>query len=417
MNAYYLIIGVSVILIFSHFFNRVSAKTNIPAVLLLIIAGVAMQPLLELKGFDQGQLFPLLEVLGIVGLIMIVLEAALDLKISREKWPYIWKAGLMAFLSFGLSVLFLSLIFRAFYPGIPTISAVIYAVPLSIMSSAVVIPSVSTLPENKKEFMIYESTISDILGIMVFYFLLEHAGSGQSGAMIASDIGLSILITVALSIVLSYILILAFQRITSDTKLFMLMAMLLLLYSVGKLFHLSSLLIILVFGIMLENKKIFFGGRMQRFVDEDRFSGLIKELKILTRETSFVVRTFFFVVFGLTIVLSTLVNLKVGLIALIFMVATYGVRWLLIRLFVGKDSAPLVFIAPRGLISILLFFNIPEEYLFGGFESGVLLFTILATTIIMSVAMVRNKRVEYKKRKSSSITDIEDNIVTFKREK
>ena len=39
-----------------------------------------------------------------------------------------------------------------------------------------------------------------------------------------------------------------FQNITGNVKLFLLIATLLLLYAVGKMFHLSSLLIILVFG-------------------------------------------------------------------------------------------------------------------------------------------------------------------------
>ena len=48
--------------------------------------------------------------------------------------------------------------------------ALLYAIPLSIMSSAIIIPSVGSLSPEKREFMIYESAFSDILGIMFFYF-------------------------------------------------------------------------------------------------------------------------------------------------------------------------------------------------------------------------------------------------------
>ena len=40
------------------------------------------------------------------------------------------------------------------------ITGLIYTIPLSILSSAIILPSVEDLNENKKKFMIYESTIS-----------------------------------------------------------------------------------------------------------------------------------------------------------------------------------------------------------------------------------------------------------------
>ena len=70
----------------------------------------------------------------------------------------------------------ISFIINQFYHEDPIISLV-YAVPLSIVSSAIVIPSVGSLMPEKKEFMIYEGTFSDILGIMFFYFLVENVGA------------------------------------------------------------------------------------------------------------------------------------------------------------------------------------------------------------------------------------------------
>ena len=51
-----------------------------------------------------------------------------------------------------------------------------------------------------------------------------------------------------------------FFNITGHVKLFLLMAILLLLYAVGKMFHLSSLVMILIFGVILNNYKLFFSG-------------------------------------------------------------------------------------------------------------------------------------------------------------
>ena len=51
-----------------------------------------------------------------------------------------------------------------------------------------------------------------------------------------------------------------------------------------------------------------------------------------------------------------------------------------------------MFIAPRGLITILLFYDIPKEAVVPGFEPGILLWTIIGTSIIMTLAMIYDKK-------------------------
>ena len=64
---------------------------------------------------------------------------------------------------------------------------------------------------------------------------------------------------------------------------------------------------------------------------------------------------------------------------------------MILRLFIGKDISPQLFIAPRGLITVLLFYAIPEEAHVPGFEKGILLFIIIATSLIMTFAMIDDK--------------------------
>ena len=135
-------------------------------------------------------------------------------------------------------------------------TGLLYAVPLSIMSSAIIIPSVEALDEEKREFMVYESTFSDILGIMLFYFLISSLETESFGQMSLSVL-LNLTLTVIVSVGASYFLIFLFQKITTELKLFLLIAVLILLYSLSKMLHLSSLLIILVFGLILSNRRYF----------------------------------------------------------------------------------------------------------------------------------------------------------------
>ena len=91
-STYNAIIAASSILILSFFFGEIAKKTNVPSVLMLIVLGLLIQfgvkesnILGEGKNLEQ-LLLPVLKLLGTVGVIMIVLEAALELKLEKDKY-------------------------------------------------------------------------------------------------------------------------------------------------------------------------------------------------------------------------------------------------------------------------------------------------------------------------------------------
>ena len=386
MDAYLFLIGLSVVVIISFFCNLLAKRTNIPSVLILILIGICIRQFFNFSPTDVN-LFKTLEVLGIVGLIMIVLEAALDLELTWGKWPIIWKSFTIASFSLGLTAIALSIVIKLIIPDMDTISSVIYAIPVSILSSAIIIPSVANLSAYKKEFLIYESTFSDILGIMVFYLIVENT-EVEGMRQLSFAIGSNIFLTIAISVVLSYVLLYIIQNIKGGAKFFLFLSVLVLLYSVGKMFHLSSLIIILLFGLLLRNHKVLLFTRLERWLNDKKIDAVFDEFKLITTETSFLVRTFFFVVFGMTLPLSGLISWEVWLISILFLIIAYLLRYGLFTLVERKDILPQVLIAPRGLISILLFFAIPEELKRKGFESGVLFVVIIVTSIIMALSLM-----------------------------
>ena len=398
-DPYISIILVTFIIILSFLFNAFSEKTNIPSVLLLIVTGIVIKQVLQYSNEPEVDeyLFMALEYLGIVGLIMIVLEAALDLELTMEKWPTIWKAFVVALLGLVVSTVAAAYIFMWFMDNIELRTALLYATPISILSSAIIIPSVSNLVQAKKEFHIYESTFSDILGIMQFYFLvglMENSGVGGEGKAFIGFLGSS-LATIAISVVASYLLIFLFQNIRSHVKLFLLISILILLYAVGKTYHLSSLIIILIFGLVLSNSHLFFRGFLKKYLKKDVVKHIEADFHIVTIESAFVVRTFFFVVFGMTLPLSSLLDVQVLLVSSAVLASIYLVRLIFLRAFVGKAIVPQVYIAPRGLVTVLLFFSIPESLknqVFDQYEQGILLFVIIATSVIMALALISDGR-------------------------
>ena len=389
LTSYHLIIIFSLTIIISYFFHLYAKKSGVPAVLLLIGLGIIINYSLRFSGFTKPDLIPVLGVLGVVGLILIVLEAALDLELLKEKFGLIIRSFVVAVLGLG-GTAYLSALVLVFLMNVELLNALLCTIPLSILGSAVVLPSIDDVETKKREFIIYESTFSDILGIVAFYSLLTIAGS-DTNENISFGIFSNLLLTVVVSVIISYVLIYVFQNIKGNVKLFLLIAVLLLLYAVGKMFHLSSLIIILIFGIMLSNYKVFFRGGLFALINEEKVSSVLHDMRVVTAETAFVVRTFFFIIFGWSVFLGSLLNFKTILIGLIILAVIYLVRAFLLFLFNGKRIFLELFLAPRGLVTILLFFAIPEELSVGKDFEGVLLFVVLLSCIIMAWSLVSYK--------------------------
>ena len=400
IGAFSLVIGGSIIIILSYFANLLAKRTNIPSVLVLIAMGVLIRQGLSALGMEEIPYESLaLELLGTVGLIFILLEAALDLELSKKKLPLILKSASLALFSLGASTLGIAALL--FYSlGLEWFTAVVYAIPLSIMSSAIIIPSVGGLSLERKEFMVYESTFSDIWGIMAFYLVLgnqEAVGAGEVLKSIGINLGASLIISIAVSYLLVYVL----QKITSSVKLFLSIAVLILIYSIQKMLHLSPLILILIFGLVLNNHKVFFANIFKNkegkswlggLLDDEKMAGLRHDFHLLTLESAFVIRTFFFVLFGATVVLASLTDIEVLFYGLTISVILYVTRFVFLRLFRPEDPVSLLYIAPRGLITILLFFQISSNYtelVDTSFNGGILLVVILVTCIIMTVSLIQ----------------------------
>ena len=387
MSSYYLIIAGSLAIILSYLFSEISKRTSIPSVLMLIATGVILGQIFE---FDTEGLAQPLEVLGIIGLVMIVLEGALDLELTKEKVPLIKKSLSMALIGLIGSVLAIGFIMHLVLL-IPLGEAFLYATPLSVISSAIVIPSVEQLEHNKKEFLIYESCISDILGIMLFYFIIGMLENTDPVKEV-TDFGLRLLLTIVISIVTSFALIFLFKYIKTKVKIFLFLAILMGLYAIEKSLHLSPLILILIFGLMLKNNQLVFRGALANKISRMELKLMETNFHIITRETAFVLRTFFFLVFGMTMVLGGLANIKALVLSLIITGLLFFVRYLLLRWFGNRMGQPLLSIAPRGLITVLLFYSIPTGLQTDLFPESVVLYVVLFSSLIMTYGLIKGQK-------------------------
>ena len=395
LTTYHYIIIFASIIITSYFFNSFSKKSGVPSVLMLICLGF----IINIYTTFQDKFDFVLEVLGTVGLILIVLDGALGLRLLRDKVGTILKSFFVSLITLVCTAYFGALFLNYFFE-IQILHALLLTTPLSILSSAILLPSIGSLKDNKREFLIYESTFSDIIGIIVFVTVLSFISPDAENNRVYGFILSNLIGTTVFSVFISYFLIYLFQKLKGEAKLFLLISVLMILYAFSEMLNLSSLIIILVFGLMLNNYKLFFKGFLSSLiVGDQKILEIIDDFKVVTLESAFVVRTFFFILFGWSININDLLDLKSFLIALSIVVIIYLVRCVALLIFSltlrFEKILPELFLAPRGLLTILLFFTIPEGLIDSDLNfEGVFLYVIIICSIIMALILVNEKKKE-----------------------
>ncbi|MCC2546452.1 cation:proton antiporter [Hymenobacter sp. BT175] len=239
----------SIAVVVSYLFDIVAQATKVPSGLMLLITGIALKQAAGYAGFDLQLPLVTLQLLGIVGLIMIVLEESLNLKIQPGKGPLIRRAFAAAsVMLLGQAFAIAGLLQWYLNPGVSFQTCLLNAVPLAVVSSAVVVPSVATLGGEKQEFIIYESTFSDILGIMLFNFVVQdNFAQGISALTFTRDLVAVLVVSVLATAILAFLL----DRSRHHVKFILILAFMVLIYSLAKKLHLSSLLVVLVFGVIV----------------------------------------------------------------------------------------------------------------------------------------------------------------------
>ena len=128
---------------------------------------------------------------------------------------------------------------------------------------------------------------------------------------------------------------------------------------------------------------------MKQRLDIEATEKGLHEFHILTAESTFLVKTFFFLFFGFSIDVTAFTSTDPFIYGLLIFGIMLGLRYCYFILTTFKITpSPLVFISPRGLISILLFLQIAEV----GFlkevktlvDERVLLVIILASMLAMT---------------------------------
>jgi len=326
--------------------------------------------------------------LGTLGLIFIVLEGSLELEINGSKKMLLLKSFLAALVVLLLTVGAIWAILVYIFKQDANL-AFLNAIPLSVISSAIAIPSVASLSGYEKEFIIYESSFSDILGVILFNFVLSNSVINSNSFV---HLGYELFLIFVISIMAMVSLGLLFERLGHHKKFVLLLAVLLLFYGVSKHYHLSALILIFIFGLFAANNEFFINKVFRQKFKMKVLQNEIHHFQSFVTEIAFVIRTFFFVIFGAAIDFSGFLNPNKLLLASVIFTSIYFIRFLYFKVTRDDKDNLLWYVAPRGLISILLFFSLSEQQKLLILDQDVLLLVILASVFILAIGSMFNAK-------------------------
>ncbi len=382
-----IIISLCLLLLISYMFDVSSPKTKIPSVILLLIVGWAVRQAADFFGISIPNLSPILPIIGTVGLILIVFEGALDLELNRSKKKLIISSISMSLIPMLVLSIGIGLVFDTIF-GVDFRRGLLNAVPFAVISSAIAISSAKNLLPKDREFVIYESTFSDIFAVVLFNFIIRNEViDGNSFVVFGWQLILILVITVIATLGLSLLM----SKIRHRVKFVPIILLIILIYAIAKEYHLPALIFIFILGLFIGNLDKF---KRFRFVDKLQPEIMVKEvvkLNDITTEITFSIRSLFFILFGYLINTHELLNAKTFIIATGILIGIIVLR--IIGLKIARQNLnSLLYVAPRGLITILLFITIPDTERISMVNNSLVIQVIVLTALFMMVGLMISKR-------------------------
>ncbi len=397
------------LLLLAYLFDLTFSKTKIPSVILLLLLGWLARQWTIFFEIRVPDFSPFLPVFGTIGLILIVLEGVLELELNKSKVTLIKKSffgALFPMLALGFS---LGALFH-YYGNFSFKDSLTNAIPFCVISSSIAIPSVKNFSPFNKEYIIYESSLSDILGVLFFNFIALHSTIDMSSfGHFILQVAIIIVVSFVATILLSYLL----SKIEHQIKFVPIILLIFLIYEISKIYNLPSLVFIMMFGLFIGNLD-----EVKRFKWIERFKPAelnkeVQKFKALTIEAAFLIRAIFFIFFGFLLETQEIINTEtliwsVGIVLLIYTFRVFQLR------FSNLSFKTLLYVAPRGLITILLFLSIDPRDRIYLVNRSLIIQVILLTALVMMVAMmISAKRDERKKRKEDTVLDDDTSSVSM----
>jgi len=344
----FLLLGLIVFL--AYLFRALFDRTRVPDVLLLMALGIVVGPVLGwAQADDFGKVGP---VLATLALIVILLESGTSLHLTMLQRSLHNTLGLTLLSFFGTMAVVAGV--GHLVLDLPIVLALMLGGTLGGTSSAVVIPIVQGLKMGSRSatMLVMESALTDVLCIVAVYALLDAHRYGQLELLpmtwsVAQSLGVATIMGTLGGV--CWLLILRTVR-RLPVNLFASIAFAMVLYGAVEALAFSGAIAVLAFGVTLTNRTRLGLGRL------GKLPALSATDLGFFREWVFLLKVFFFIYLGLSLQLT---NLPWFVLAVVLVLAVYGMRWLMVRHLVARDAprnemSTMAIMAPKGLAAAVL---------------------------------------------------------------
>ncbi len=388
MDVAIVVLFLGVLIFLGNVFNRVFALTKIPDLLLLIGIGILIGPVLGLitpAAFGiAGPLFTT------VTLAVILFEGGLHLKMETIKSAFRGTIEL-TLISFVATMLISAgiLIYLHLLDPLP---ALMLGAAIGGTSSAVVIPMIEFLHLGKdgRAILALESAVTDVLCIVVMLTLLDVYLLGQLDVpYVTLRLVSSFLVAGVLGVIGGIIWSVLYPQLKTIKSIFLTPAFVFIIYGIVTLLGFSGAIAALAFGITLGNLESFSIGRLIPVAH-------VKQVELTPTEVTFLsqlvqlLKTFFFIYLGLSIILTDTEALKIGLLVTLIL---FAARILIVRFFIPKtipvwDASIMAVMIPKGLAGAVLAAIPLQMAVKGGLfiettTYGIILFSIMGCSVLV----------------------------------
>ncbi|MFA5196054.1 MAG: cation:proton antiporter [Bacteroidales bacterium] len=384
-----IIIIFCLIFLIAYFFDLTSSRTRIPSVILLLLLGWGIKQLFVFLKIEIPSLTTVLPVFGTIGLILIVLEGSLELELNKKKLPIIWKSLIVSLLPMLILSFIIAFLFQ-YFGQFSFKDSLINAIPFCIISSAIAIPSVKNLSKSNSEFVIYESSLSDIFGIIIFNFIaLNETINTHSFINFTIQILIIVLVSFIATIGLSFLL----SKSKHHIKFVPIILFVILIYAASKVYHLPGLMFVLLFGLFIGNIDELKQFKWLKIFDTENLNTEVQKFKNIVIEATFLIRTLFFILFGYLIETAEILNTETLVWSIGIVAGILIVRFIFLK-FTKLPITPLLYIAPRGLITILLFLAIAPSQSISFVNKSLIIQVIIITSLVMMIGIMKTKEIK-----------------------
>lgn len=378
--------------------NRLSRRTRVPDVIVLLGSGILLGPVLH--WIDAARFPEFIRGVGTLALILILFAAGLELDLRRS-WRQFISGMVLGIFSYGLTfggVAYFCL--RVLHMG--KMPALLVAAPLACMSGSIILPILDQLDLrfDLKTTLVIEASFGDGLGALVVGVLLSLGSANQqSGGAILSGMAAQFLFRFLLAVVIAVVAGFLWVRLLphiSDKQFWQALtfAAVLMVYSATHAVGGSDLVAVMVFGATLTSL-LDPQNTPQAFGFEILATGQSDQIHSFHSELAFLVRSFFFVLLGAMIrfnglrqqLLSSLGILGVFVVARMIAVTASRIVW---RGTSFRERELATLLIPRGLITAVLALEVvqamPVEL---AFFPSLTFALILFTNVLVLVASIR----------------------------